>query len=296
VRAMPPTNAWDHLAATAPAAIPQLAAVEQREMLAVPALAWRQMQTELCDMRRFVRSMLAVEARRRAANVIRVQARWRGMTTRQSLDGRLLRARLRLRWLTSIEQLSVSAAAARPLLSFAGGRLHAAARGFLVRRRVARYSSGRAAACLLQAAARGRRDRRALRLPLAQHRRTLRLAAELAAERRARLAHEGALRTMYAALRELLARGTATSADEQHGAAAVDAVGTAPRGLGQALSGSPVRAPRPEEAEAAAEEEDEGGGTISMGGSDGTTGGDPESRLSIESSVYGTPVGRLWES
>lgn len=155
-------------------------------------------------MRRFIRSMLAVEVGRRAALLTRVQARWRGLLARRSLDARLLRARLRLRWLSSSELLLLSAAPAQRPAGLGGGRVHAVARGFLVRRRVARYTTHRRAACLLQAAARGSRDRRTLRLPLAQHRRWLCTAAALEEERHARLTQEGALCTLYQAIRGML--------------------------------------------------------------------------------------------
>jgi hypothetical protein len=158
-------------------------------------------------MRRFIRSMLAVEVSRRAARITRVQARWRGVLARRSLDARLLRSRLRLRWLTSVKLLLLHNAPAQRLAGMAGGRVHAMARGFLVRRRFSRFRTHNRAACLLQAAARGRRGRLALRLPMAQHRRWLNTEAALERERHARVTQENALRTLYQAVRQILGGG-----------------------------------------------------------------------------------------
>lgn len=227
-------NQWDQLGATAPAGIGSLVGgfAQQGDVLVVPARAWSEMQTELVEMRRFVRSMLAVEARRRAVSITRVQARWRGLVARRSLEARVLQARLRMRWITSPDQLHVSTVAPRPS-SLARGLLHAVVRGFLVRRRSARYRTHHRAASLVQAIVRGRRDRRLLRIPSAQHHRLLHLEAQLSAERHARLTHEGVLRTMFTAMREMqdALRASSSPIDSQ-----VSVLGTPPLPEGKVRS------------------------------------------------------------
>ena len=127
------------------------------------------MRSELGEMRRFVRSLLALELAKRTLAVVRVQAGWRAARDRRGVVARAFRARRRLRVLVSTWLLHVSVPA--PAGSAAlRARLHALGRGFLVRRRLRRYLAQHQAARRLQATTRGGRARRAWRLALVQAR------------------------------------------------------------------------------------------------------------------------------
>ena len=66
------------------------------------------MRSELGEMRRFVRSLLALELAKRTLAVVRVQAGWRAARDRRGVVARAFRARRRLRVLVSTWLLHVS--------------------------------------------------------------------------------------------------------------------------------------------------------------------------------------------
>lgn len=203
---------WDAIRAAAPLT-PAPMQQPSHDVLCVPAAAWHAMEAKLAaltqesqEVRRFLRAHLRTEHVNRQRAAVRLQARWRGVLARTrhrqgSSLARWLRAQRR-RILLSNDRLHASApppcadrATMAPLL-----KSQALVRGFVVRRRVITWHTQHSSASQIQAVVRGRQSRRAHAVVIRVYgleRRVQKLELQLGAERRAREAHELALRRLW---------------------------------------------------------------------------------------------------
>ena len=184
-------------------------------VLLVPSSAWHsmeqrinQLQTQQAETGSFLKCHLKMEYRRRERWAVVIQKLARGRSARRlpsvAALRRLWRSRTpQHRLLLSSTRLHVSVPPGVPGSARASmrlRRLQARARGVLVRLRVAIFIQQRAAASMLQAAARGRRCRRLIAGDLERHRLMLRvrsLEERLATESRMREDLEVAMRTLW---------------------------------------------------------------------------------------------------
>ena len=199
-----------------------------QQMLCVPAEAWKLLHERLAAMeasnretKQFLRAHLRLERARRERGATRIQAVWRARATRRSHPcavrfAALRTAARRAKSFDAATRLHVSAPratlrGATAALRMQRGRaplpaVQGLARGFLVRRRVARWRLEWRAALRIQAALRGMRGRGTTRTALREAQLEARVAAleaALAAEQSARELSEAYLRRLGEAVRGL---------------------------------------------------------------------------------------------
>ena len=203
--------------------------------LVVPAAAWHAMQAQLAalqdsqqETKAYLRATLRLEHKKRERSASRLQAAWRGAYLRswhplacRLARWRAMRSRQRSLCISRCHLAApplppATAGLARPVV-VALRVLQRCARGFVVRRRVARWRAQTAAARRVQAAARGWRSRRRHGAALQQSRlaaRVARLEKQLEAERRTRVLHEQFLRRLGEAVKGLAARAPPADAEQ----------------------------------------------------------------------------------
>ena len=200
---------------------------QNQQTLVVPAAAWHALHQQLAtlqagqaEMKSFLKASLGLEHRKRKDATSKLQAAWRGYDLRQTHPialqlacRRKLRNRERSFDVAVRLHLTVPPPPSRDdkalvrTVAAAVRTVQRVARGFLVRRRVARWMRQFRAARMLQAVARGVASRRRHRAELKQTQlatRIARLEAQLVSERKARLVHEAFLRKLSEAVQKVL--------------------------------------------------------------------------------------------